>query len=123
MALTMKSGKPGTGMQILGQSGAGMVPMYLGRLITRDQPSMSATAKRFLRINSFIERDLEVPEKSGAFDARLFEMDATRRLLAADLIGYGCEPVLAEGLTPNFCQAGVVAPPDSPGFGKNGSIC
>ncbi len=99
--------------EILGQSGAGMVHMYLGRLISRPQPRLSATAKRFLQICSFIEAELESPQKSPQADYELYLNCCRRRELATDLIGWGCEPVLAAGLTPNFCQAGVVAPPDS----------
>jgi len=119
MAIVAIEGKPGSGMQVLGQSGAGMVPMYLGRLVGRPQSSLSFTARRFLIICSFIERELESPRKSAQADHELYVNCCRRRELAADLIGYGCDPVLAAGLTPNFCQAGVVAPPDSPGFGKN----
>jgi len=93
------------------------------RLITRPQPRFSPTAKRFLQICSFIEAELAEPHKTAWADRELYINCCRRRELAADLIGYGCEPVSAAGLTPNFCQAGVVAPPDSPGFGKNGASC
>ncbi len=96
-----------------GQSGAGMVPMYLGVLIRREQPAHSATAKRFLQICSFIQAELENPRKSPQVDYDLYINCCRRRELAADLIGFGCEPVSAAGLTPAFRQAGVVAPPDS----------
>lgn len=89
---------------------------------------MSSQARHFLRMWFGVLARLENPSRNPRVDREIFEDEHRVRILAADLIGCGCEPcvfsaVLAEGLTPNFCQAGVVAPPDSPGFGKPLAEC
>lgn len=89
---------------------------------------MSSQARYFLRMWFGVLARLETPSPSPRVDREIYEDEHRVRILASDLIGWGCEPSaacpdLAEGLTPNFCQAGVVAPPDSPGFGKTVVEC
>jgi hypothetical protein len=99
---------------------------------------MSSQARYFLRMWFGVLARLEQPGRSPVFDRQLFEDEHRVRLLAADLIGWGVSPenvpdciglqADASGRfsvtpAPNFCQAGVVAPPDSPGFGKTVAEC
>ncbi|MDN6886483.1 hypothetical protein QMO14_23100 [Variovorax sp. CAN2819] len=89
---------------------------------------MSKQAQYFLRMWYGVLARLEHPRHSAQFDRELFEDEHRVRILAADLIGWGVsrpdEPAARSGATrepalsavnplPNFCQAGVVAPPDS----------
>lgn len=117
---------------IPGQSGAGMLEMHLAF------PRCSFTAARIVRMNRRISELLANPRPSPYYDRELFELSYELRLLARDYIDCACQDqdamafrarevaagrrfssAFAEG---GFCQAGVVAPPDSPGFGKNASM-
>lgn len=89
---------------------------------------MSAQARHFLRIWFGVLARMDRPSANPRIDRELFEDEHRVRILAADLIGFGVspenEPACGEPQAdaagrfsvnplPNFCQAGVVAPPDS----------
>jgi hypothetical protein len=89
---------------------------------------MSAQAKYFLRLWFSVLYRLENPSRNPHRDREIFEDEHRVRLLASDLIGWGVSPenerasgepqAAAAGrfsVPPAlvFCQAGVVAPPDS----------
>ena len=117
-------------MKALMQSGAGM-------LILAHEPRMSDAARRIVRCAAHVRMFMQAPEKSPWFDHHMFEVDNLLRAYASDYISQACQDL--DGLAflsreaaagrrfsstfarGGFCQAGVVAPPDSPGFGKNTS--
>jgi hypothetical protein len=120
---------------INGQSGAGMVHMHLAF------PPCSPTASRIVRMNRRCIELLARPECGPFYDHQLFELSHDLRSIARDYIEAACLDLdalarrsreAAAGLRfsadsaarhgAGFCQAGVVAPLDSPGFGKNASI-
>ena len=99
---------------------------------------MSSQARYFLRMWFHVLARLERCERNPRIDREIFEDEHRVRILAAELIGYGVSPEnVPDGIgacadasgrfsvnpAPAFCQAGVVAPPDSPGFGKTLAEC
>lgn len=117
---------------IPGQSGAGMLEMHLAF------PRCSFSAARIVRMSRRINDLLANPRRSPYHDRELLDLSHDLRLLARDYIDCACQDQaamarrsreVAAGLRfssasaeGGFCQAGVVAPPDSPGFGKNASM-
>ena len=123
-------------MTITGQSGAAML------LPARDQ-RMSDAARRIVRCAAHLLMFMQSPEKSAWYDAHVFEVDTLLRGYAMDYIDQACQDLDAvharsraratdlaashariRALAPflqfstmldggGFCQAGVVAPPDS----------
>lgn len=109
-------------MKALVQSGAGM-------LIGPFEPRMSDPARRIVRCAAHIRMFMQTPEKSAWFDEHMYEVETALRGYAADYISQACQDLdfyaflsreaaagrrfssaFAKG---GFCQAGVVAPPDS----------
>ncbi|WP_404302687.1 hypothetical protein [Alicycliphilus denitrificans] len=107
-----------------GQSGSGMVHLY-----SAPEPRMSWAALRIVRVSSHLRMCMENPERSAWFDQHVFEVDTLLREYATDYIsqattdldyhaflsreaaaGRRFSRALPRG---GFCQAGVVAPPDS----------
>lgn len=93
------------------------------------EPRMSADALRIVRVASHLRMCLQSPERSAWFDHHVFEVDTLLRGYATDYItqattdldhhaflsreaaaGRRFSRALPRG---GFCQAGVVAPPDS----------
>ena len=96
-------------MDIQGQSGAGMLPMFVGF-----SSGISDYARLFLQRVLARKFLMEEVQNSAHYDQMLYLLDWRIQMMAEHLIGCGCEPVdLALGADPGFCQAGVVAPPDS----------
>lgn len=94
---------------IPGQSGAGMLPMFVGF-----SSGISDYSRLFLQCVVARKFLMEETFKSARYDQQLFELDCKILAMADHLIGWGCEPRdWALRADPGFCQAGVVAPPDS----------
>lgn len=101
------------------------------------EPRMSDHARRIVRCASHLRLFLEAPEHSAWFDAHVYEVETALRGYAVDYIAQACQDLDLQAFqsrecaagrrfqqrlpSGGFCQAGVVAPPDSPGFGKNAS--
>ncbi|KAF1043562.1 hypothetical protein [Xylophilus sp.] len=85
---------------------------------------MSDSALTLLRMKFFVLDLLERPRRSPAADKLLFDLEFNLRMQAAFVIGRGCDEVADSAARhgAGFCQAGVVAPPDSPGFGKSRTL-
>ena len=109
-------------MTITGQSGVAML------LPARDQ-RMSDAARRIVRCAAHLRMFMQSPEKSAWYDAHVFEVETLLRGYAMDYIDQACQDLdevhaRIRALAPflqfstmldggGFCQAGVVAPPDS----------
>lgn len=101
------------------------------------EPVMSDNARRIVRLAAHVRLFMATPEKSPWFDAHMFEVDGLLRMYAADYIGQACMDLDAAAARSRaaacgrlfstafakggFCQAGVVAPPDSLMGEKKGS--
>lgn len=132
MALRAYEGKLGEGMSY-GQSGASLI-----ELISRPQRMPSDGARRILWLRCLVDSLMAEPQRSPRHDETLFELETRLRSFAAEFIAEGCEDadlhawmgreaacgrVHSEAAARRlFCQAGVVAPPDSPGFGNLASL-
>lgn len=109
-------------MKPLMQSGVGM-------LILPPEPRMSDSARRIVRCAAHLRLCMQCPEVSPWFDHHIYEVDTALRGYASEYIGLACQDLdfhaflsreaaagrrfsaaFAKG---GFCQAGVVAPPDS----------
>ncbi|MDH4447349.1 MAG: hypothetical protein QE488_06895 [Acidovorax sp.] len=109
-------------MTITGQSGAAM-------LLLSPEPRMSQEARRIVRCAAHIRMFMDTPEKSAWFDEHMFEVETALRRYASDYISQACTDLDAVSARSRaaaanlhfsttldgggFCQAGVVAPPDS----------
>lgn len=109
-------------MSALMQSGAGM-------LLSHPGPSMSTSAQRIVRLAAHLRMFMQHPEATPWFDQHVFEVETALRAYAVEYIDLACQDLdyhaflsreaaagrrfssaFAKG---GFCQAGVVAPPDS----------
>ncbi len=79
----------------------------------------STQARRLVNLRASVERAMAAPERGPMADERLFNDSFELRSTAAYLIADATRAAELAVRSPGcFCQAGVVAPPDSPGFGK-----
>lgn len=102
------------------------------------EPRMSDHARRIVRCASHLRMFMAAPEHSAWFDAHVYEVETALRRYAVEYIADACQDLdylawlsreAAAGRrfqqrlpAGGFCQAGVVAPPDSLMCEKNASM-
>lgn len=94
------------------------------------EPRMSDDARAIVRLSQHFAMLMTVPEKSAWYDSHMFDVDSALRARSIAYIAQACQDLdaaaarsraIAAGFAEfstafakgGFCQAGVVAPPDS----------
>lgn len=96
---------------------------------SRPEPAMSDSARRIVRCAHHLRQCMEHPQPSAWFDEHVYDVDTLLRIYAQDYIDQAARDLDADHVrnceaaagrrfqqrlpSGGFCQAGVVAPPDS----------